>query len=271
MNSLCNSIFRSNENKYLDHLARNASGQSPIGWSDKRLASSAQNHPIANTVKATLSGINNGTFFTGLGLIAYPLINETTRDNILGDSEVCTECTASFAKLLWQGASEVFKQSKTWGNGIENTWSFSKTMGELGIKAVSNCVDGITLPCRIANLASAVLDTIQEHSYLVAGCAVALTTIFILRKKFSLEHAEHTAHKNLVGRLISKYEKIADKLQERSNTADASQREEIRILSQKILANKTRTKNELRNLDILTDHEIEDITRPVFDVANKIV
>jgi hypothetical protein len=238
---------------HLDYLAGNASGQSPIGREEKRLAASGQEHPIFNSIDALTDGIFRGFLQSSFVVSGYALYNGAY-GSVFGEKEqILKQCTANLAKYY---GSKVLS-----GKGV---WEALSSLGKSGKEAIE-FLGGPEqqFNCAAFNFGYAVYDTVNAHPYIATAGLVLMTAISVLMVQRSLEQGEAEARKELAQKLANKFEKIADKLSENSG--------EVKETAQKIIDNRKKIRSEIENLKVLDHATIKSIVAPVMAAANKAV
>jgi hypothetical protein len=160
MTSITNSSVK--EDRYLAHLAGMKGGKNIIGFYDRYWAApSAQKHPIANSISASIMGLIKGGVLTTCGVLASPLMNSSTRSSIFGSStwDVCTACGVN-AKSL---GDLIFKVQNILDPKNAQSY-FDQTMEvyKLSLSASAQCAidDQALMVCRAGNYASGIVDTL---------------------------------------------------------------------------------------------------------------
>lgn len=253
------------EDRYLAHMAEMQGGKNIIGFSDRYWASSAQKHPIGNKMFASTIGLIKSSVVTSFALLAYPLMNSSTRSSILGSAlDVCLTCGINVKTIgdLFYKVQNLVDPHKT-QSYVEQTMEAYKA----GAEAVANCAtdDKALLACRAGNYAGGIVDMLSDNYMLVTAAAVGLFTWFSYSKMNTYAKKELATEVAIKKDLTNRYGKIATRL------AALESNQEVQACAKNILQRQLEINQEIERLNLpnLTWKDIENITQPVFEAAEK--
>lgn len=278
MNNLSNSSV--NEDRYIAHLAGNG-GTNPIGWSDSWNAGGAKKHPIGNSIGSTIDGLVGGLFRTGALVTAATLSKVDNFTSVFGSKEqVCVvlgQNLASLGNLVMRSALYLDtiglypmtpkERMDTYGakfvTGVLPSWvSNAATYSECVAKR-----DEEMGQSRAINLLGSVGTTIDQNYAIVSAVALGLILWTAKRSLDAAQKREVDAEQQLINLLSDRYAQIGSRM--KANASDA----EVQAAAQKILQRRLEINQEVKNLQLpnLRWVDIENITKPVFEAAEKIV
>jgi hypothetical protein len=263
MNFLTSSIV---EDRYIAHLVGLSEGEKTIKFADKYHAYQAQKHPITNKIASGLIGTIKGTVLTTFGVLAYPLVNETMRENIFGSTlNVCITCgknTKSFVDLAID-INRFLQPEK----GLSFLKQLTTSYGA-GVVVAGKCAtqSEMLLAARVVNYAGSIQETISNNFTLIGTVALGLVGLFAISKMHAYSAEECQAEEALKNVLTDRFGKIATRLE------DLKANPEIEAFAEKLLERQLEINQEIESLQLpsLTWKEITQITQPVFDAAKGI-
>lgn len=276
----CFSCTSTNPEAHLLHFAGKEGGKSPIGWREGWNASSAQKHPIGNTIAAAINGPLNACALTTLGVMATPLVNNAVRDSIFGDS-VCGPCISS-AKTLTNLMIEIRKRVEGMPSlvGIDRTVFNTAQAGVSwmsGLTEGAKCVSGEVgqvYKCRAFNYAAGVVDVVKENIVPLAASVAVVGLVLACLSKSSFDQAEIDTENKLVAKLKDRYQQAADTLADKAFKAEGDKQKEaaVKELSLQILNRRQEIQSEIQKLKLpnMTWGKVTEITEPVFSTAIQI-
>lgn len=265
MTSIANSSVV--EDQYIAHLAGMPAGKMIIGFGDGFKSYSAQKHPIANSISASIIGLIGSGVLTTVGVLAYPLANSSMRESILGSAlvNICGACKTNAEALtkLFCDVQRIIEPDKAALNCGRTIESY-----EFGLEAGSKCPadDQFVPQCRIINYHGGVWNTVSDNYVLIGAVAVSLASLatwFIYSQMNSYARKESQAEESIKQSLTDRFGKIASRL----TALEANQ--EIQECANNILQRRVEINKEIEDLQLpaLTWKDIEQITQPVFDAA----
>lgn len=268
------------EDRYIAYLAGlPRGGQQTIEFMDKYQASSAQRHPISNQISSSIVGSIKGITLTALGVLAYPVVNEGIKSDVLGSTwEVCSTWVDNFqthAESLYNFDPHKISDYVDFQKVKTVFWQMMKTSHD-GLKTGYKCLtdDAMFEQCReelikkgrANDYINSVMDTASTHRMLIGAVTVGLVALCTASKMSSYTMQELQTEKNLRNTLANRFGKIATRLTTLETNRDAQE------CARRILQNRLQINKEIENLHLpsLTWKDIEQITQPVFDAALRI-
>jgi hypothetical protein len=256
------------EDQHITYLSGLPTGNSPIGYMDKYNAYRAQKHPIGNQIISKLSGVINGIGLTALGLTAYPLFRDGVRQTFFASRfNVCT----TFASNVCSTGDILFSIDRIF-SPITAPSEFTQYFGWPGLycQALYNSAwldESNLMKLRGLNYLGNIGQTLSDNAGLVIAGAIALTAYFTSTQKKDYVDQEIEAEESLKRSLADRYEKIGTRLLDLENNKQAQG------CAERILKNQLQINQEIEALQLpsLSWKEIKNITKPVFDAAQKII